>query len=280
MTLKRVLPIILISALALALPPAAGAAQPQRILSGKLIIEGSGDSQELLRAIARRFEDLHPGTDIDIPDGIGNRGGIESALGNKVQLARVSRPLNEGEKSRGLTYRAFAKSPVVFATHPRVRLTGLSAEHIAGIYSGKFVNWKQLGGAASRIYPVGRESTDPGRTAINEHLPGFGDIRNPVNKTYYTASGIVETIARHEGAIGHASMAMVKKTGLKVLKVDGVYPLTMNIRNGTYKMVITFAIVYRGNISPLALAFVDFLYSREAQKIIIQYGCMPAGKGG
>jgi phosphate transport system substrate-binding protein len=280
MILRKVLQIITISALALSLPPAAGAAQPQRILSGKLIVEGSGDSQKILRAIARRFEALHPGTDIEIPDGIGNRGGIKSVLGNKVQLARVSRPLNDAEKPHGLNYRVFAKSPVVFATHPGGRLTDLSAEQIAGIYSGKFVNWKQLGGAASRIYPVGRESTDSGRTAINEHLPGFGDITSPVNKTYYTASGIVEDIARHEGAIGYATMAMVKKTGLKVLRVDGVYPLTMNVRNGTYKMVIPFAMVYRGKISNLALAFLDFLYSRDAQKIIVQYGCVPVDKGG
>jgi phosphate transport system substrate-binding protein len=260
---RKVLPII-IAALILSLPSVAGAAQPQRALSGKLIVEGSGDSQELLRSIARRFVALHPGTDIEIPDGIGSRGGIESVLGNKVQLARASRPLNEREHSKGLFYRIFAKSPVAFATNPESRLNSLSAEQIVGIYSGKFVNWKQLGGAASKIYPLGRESTDPGRTV----------------KTYYTASGIVEDIARHEGTIGYASMAMVKKTGLKVLKVDDVYPLTMNVRNGTYKMVIPLAIVYRGNINPLAQAFVDFLYSREAQKIIIHYGCMPASKGG
>jgi phosphate transport system substrate-binding protein len=276
---RKVLPII-IAALILSLPSVAGAAQPQRALSGKLIVEGSGDSQELLRSIARRFVALHPGTDIEIPDGIGSRGGIESVLGNKVQLARASRPLNEREHSKGLFYRIFAKSPVAFATNPESRLNSLSAEQIVGIYSGKFVNWKQLGGAASKIYPLGRESTDPGRTVVTEHIPGLGNIKNPTSKTYYTASGIVEDIARHEGTIGYASMAMVKKTGLKVLKVDDVYPLTMNVRNGTYKMVIPLAIVYRGNINPLAQAFVDFLYSREAQKIIIHYGCMPASKGG
>jgi phosphate transport system substrate-binding protein len=277
---RRALQIIAVAALAFALPLTAGAAQPQRILSGRLIIEGSGDSQELLRAIARRFESLHPGTIIEVPDGIGNRGGIESVLGNRVELARISRRLNDDEKARGLTYRVFAISPVVFATHPGVRLSGLSAEQIAGIYSGKFVNWKQLGGTGSRIYPVGRECTDPGRMAVNEHLRGFGETTNPVSKTYYTASGMVEDIARHEGTIGYASMAMVKKTDLKVLKIDGVYPLTTNVRNETYKMVIPFAIVYRGDIGPLALAFVDFLYSRDAQKIITQYGCVPVGKGG
>ncbi len=280
MIFRKALLMIALTSMAFALPTETGDAQSRRSLSGRLIIEGSGDSQELLRAIARRFESLHPGTIIEIPDDIGNRGGIESVLGNRVELARISRRLNDDENARGLTYRVFAISPVVFATHPGVRLTGLSAEQIVGIYSGKFVNWKQLGGTGSRIYPLGRESTDPGRMAVNKHLQGFGEITTPVSKTYYTASGIVEDMARHEGTIGYASMAMVKKTELKVLAVDGVYPQTTNVRNETYTIAIPFAMVYRGDMSPLALAFVDFLYSRDAQKIITQYGCTPVDKGG
>ena len=33
-------------------------------LSGELVIEGTGDSQELLRALGRRFEALYPNTNI------------------------------------------------------------------------------------------------------------------------------------------------------------------------------------------------------------------------
>lgn len=273
MTRNIFLTIVLV--LTIAMAPGLALGQPQQMLSGKLVVEGTGDSQELMRALARRFESLHPGTTIEIPNGIGSRGGIIAVLDGRAKLARVSRPLNQNEQRPGVRYAVFAKSPVVLAIHPDVRLSEITSEQIVGIYSGKYMNWKQLGGTATKIHPLGRESTDPGRMAIGKYVSGFEDIEEPANKTYYTTSALVEAIERHPGTIGYAPMAMVKKTGLKVLKVDGVYPLVMNLRNGTYKMTIPLGTVYTEDADNLARAFADFLYSKDAQKIIIQFGCMP-----
>jgi phosphate transport system substrate-binding protein len=273
---RQITLIALIVALAIAQAHAPAWAQQRQRLSGKLVIEGTGDSQELLRALARRFESLHPGTKVDIPRGVGSRVGIISVLEGRAEVARVSRPLNENERRPGITYEMFAQAPVVFAVDSGVRLSELSSEQIVGIYSGKYVNWKQLGGAASRIHPAGRESTDPSRMTVNRHISGFADISEPVSKTFYTTSALVEAMARHKGTVGYAPLAMVKNTDLRVLKVDGVYPLVMNVRDGKYKMVIPLGIVYGKEPGPLALEFIRFLHGKEARKIIIQFGCMPA----
>jgi phosphate transport system substrate-binding protein len=112
--------------------------------------------------------------------------------------------------------------------------------------------------------------------AVTRYIPALDNIAEPVNKTYYSTSALVEAIVRHPGTIGYAPMAMVKKTDLRVLKVDSVYPLVMNVRNGKYRMAIPLGIVHGKEPGPLALAFAEFLHGKEAERIIIQFGCMPA----
>jgi len=270
--------VILATVAAFAFTPARAAAQPGQTLSGKLVIEGTGDSQDLLRALAARFEAQYPGVDIEVPPGIGSRGGIIAILENRIEMARVSRPLNPNEKRPRLIYEVFAQCPVVFAINPSVRLNELRSDQLTGIYSGKYVNWKQLGGTASRIYPVGRESTDPSRVVLDRNLPEFQGISSPADKTYYSTSVLVDAVERHPGAIGYAPMAMVRKRNVKVLKVDGVYPLVSNVRSGRYRMVVPLGIVHSDKLSPLARAFSEFLLGKVAENMIIQYGCVPEGR--
>ena len=258
--------------------PAGASAQPGQTLSGSLVIEGTGDSQDLLRALAARFMAEYPGVDIEVPTGIGSRGGIIAVLENRIEMARVSRPLNPNEKRPRLIYEVFAQCPVVFAINPSVHLDELRSEELTGIYSGKYLDWKQLGGTASRIYPVGRESTDPSRMVLERNLPEFRSASNHVDKTYYSTSALVDAVERHPGAIGYAPASMVSKRNLKVIKVDGVYPLVSNVRSGRYRMVVPLGIVHRDKLSQVARAFSEFLLGKVAENTIIQYGCVPEGR--
>ncbi len=265
--------------LSLSAPPALAGRQ-QVILSGTLVIEGAGDSRDLLRAIARRFKQIHPNVSVEVPGDTGTHSGIRAVGESTIEMARVARPPKDNEKRYGLTYRAFAESPVVFAVPPDVRRIGdLSTEQVIKIYSGDITNWKYLGGMSRKIYPVGREVNECSRAVLDEKLPGFKDIKAPASKTFYTTSEAIEAISRHKSTIGYAPMAAVRKTGLKILKLDGVFPSARNVKNGTYKMTVPLGVVYKGKLRPPARAFVDFLYSREARRIIRDYGCIPVGGG-
>jgi ABC-type phosphate transport system substrate-binding protein len=130
MRMKNILYILAALALGLSvsvLPAQAG--RQQVILSGTLVIEGTGDSRDLLRAIARRFEQIHPNVFVEVPGDTGTHSGIRKVGESKIEMARVARPPKNNEKRYGLTYRAFAESPVVFAIPPNVRRIGdLSTE--------------------------------------------------------------------------------------------------------------------------------------------------------
>jgi phosphate transport system substrate-binding protein len=248
-------------------------------LSGELVIEGTGDSQALLRALAKRFEEIHPDTIVVVPESIGSGGGIRALIGNEVEMARVARPLTKEERKLGLASRAFALSPVVFAVHPSVEgIDNVSTSDVFGIYSGKTTRWEQLGGKPPfRIYPVGREDGDSSRTFLSIYIRGFETVKD-VSKTVYSTPEAVDVLLRHKNTIGYVPMAMVKKSGLKILKLDDVYPSVENVKNGSYKVTAPLGFVYKRKLGPLARVFVDFLYGKEARKIIREYGCVPVNR--
>jgi phosphate transport system substrate-binding protein len=68
---------------------------------------------------------------------------------------------------------------------------------------------------------------------------------------------------------------MVKRTSLVVIKIDNVYPSVENVKNGSYKLVCPFGIVWKGELKGLSRAFVDFILSPEGQKIIAENGAVP-----
>ena len=51
--------------------------------------------------------------------------------------------------------------------------------------------------------------------------------------------------------------------------------ISENIEKGRYGLTIPYGIVHKGEITGLAKRFLDFLYSEEAQRIIIANGAFP-----
>lgn len=255
-------------------------AKADKVLRGfagqRIVVSGTGDSQALLGEAAAALEEKLGGGKIDIPESIGSGGGVRAAAAGEIDLGRVARQLTESEEKLGLTYKPFAKCPVVFVVHPSVtQLDNLSSNEIIGIYSGKITDWSQLGSETGKIYAVGREPGDSCLIILNKLLPGFKNITNPTAKIIYNTPEAVRTIMKHRRTIGYLPMSMVVGTELRIMKVDGIYPSAENVSNGTYQFVVPFAFVYREELSGFAKRFVDFLDSDEGKRIIRAYGVVP-----
>ena len=62
---------------------------------------------------------------------------------------------------------------------------------------------------------------------------------------------------------------MVADENVKMLAVDGIYPDTENIRNGSYPLTVNFYAVYRrDNQNANVPRLVDWLLSEEGQTMI------------
>ena len=53
---------------------------PLAMAQNRIVIDGTGDSQQLLRILAKAFEQANPGTEVVVPDSVGSSGGVRSLL--------------------------------------------------------------------------------------------------------------------------------------------------------------------------------------------------------
>ena len=228
----------------------------------KIVVSGTGDSQELLLAIANAMMAKVSGVQIEVPESIGSTAGIKAVIAGKADIARVARPLKEHEKELGLIQQVFANTPVVFATHPDVNgIDNITTEQILGIYSGKITDWSQLGAKPGKIYPLTREQGDSALRVLNEMLPGFADVNNPNAKVMYLTPETVAALQGHKQTISFVPLSAVVNTNLKILKVNGIEPSIEKVLSGEYKYLIPLGVVYKGQPQGFTKEFIKFLYS-------------------
>jgi phosphate transport system substrate-binding protein len=257
-------------------------ARSDYIISGydnqKIVVSGTGDSQKLLKKMAHALSQKHRNSIIQIPDSIGSTGGIREVAAGRIELARSARPLHANEIKKGLSSKIFAYSPIVFAVNPSVSgIDNLDTSEILDIYSGKIVNWLEVGSVDHRIYAITRESGDSSLKILQQNLEGFKDISTESSKTIYSTPDTAAAIKKHPFTIGYVPLSEIMDSDLRVLKIDGVFPTVENVRNGSYKLLTQLSIVYKTEPSGLARSFLDFLFSEEGKEIILNFGAIPAG---
>ena len=78
---------------------------------------------------------------------------------------------------------------------------------------------------------------------------------------------VLTTVAGNEYAIGYVSTGSLNDT-VKALNIGGVAPTSENIENGSYEIARPFNIATKGETSPLAQDFIDFIMSKEGQEVV------------
>lgn len=243
----------------------------------KIIVSGTGDSTELMRALADAFMQKHKGKyTVEVPDAIGSTAGVKALAKGKTDIARIARPLKKQEKKLGINYEIFAHTPVTFVVNPSVKgIDNITTEQIVAIYSGKITDWKDVGATPGKIYPLTREPGDSALKVLSKTFPEFTNISNPVAKVMFLTPEAVATTLKYKNTICFIPYSSVVGTDLKVLKVNGIEPSAEKVNAGQYKHVIPLGVAYKGQPRGLVKKFIDFLYTEEARKIIKKIGAVP-----
>jgi phosphate transport system substrate-binding protein len=246
----------------------AGAAEMVRI-------PGSGGPQNLLREAATAFMKKNPGVTVEVPDSSGTGGGIKGAGEGTSELGRVARRPNDKEKVYNLEYLVFAKSPVVFGTHPGLKVQNLTAAQTRDIFTGKVTNWKEVGGPDQKIRVIGRTGSEANFDALKKALPEWsGIVITDKSKTANTDQEMSQYVAENEGAIGFNPLEEFKAKGLNLLSLNGVKPTSAD-----FPVMNDFGLVWKAEkMTGGVKAFVDFLFSAEGAAIIKANGAFPVAR--
>lgn len=197
-----------------------------------------------------------------------------------MRLARVVARLDKKIDPK-LTYRVFATDAVVFGVGANVAVNNLTLAQLAEIFSGKITDWRDVGGRSGPVRVVIRDPGDAILKSIQLHFKEFQNIRfTPESKVAYHDAEMVDLLKKYKNSIGMLTGSGIHaESSLKALALDGIAPSAANLKNGSYRATMAYALVSKpGSLPELAQNFVDFVFSNEARAIIEQNGLVAEPK--
>ncbi len=240
-------------------------------LTGQLTLTGSSTVAPLIGEIAKRFEQTHPGTRVDVQTG-GSSRGIADARRGTADIGMVSRALNADEID--LTAYPIALDGVAIILHRDNPLAVLTEEQIVAIYTGRVTNWREIGGSDAPITVVNKAE---GRSTLELFLSHFKLRNEDIKPSIIIGDNQqgIRTVAADPNAIGYVSIGTAayeasRGTAIKALSMNGIEATLENVRNGSFPLSRPLHLVTLGaadQASALARAFIDYAASAEVSDL-------------
>jgi phosphate transport system substrate-binding protein len=243
-----------------------------------LKIIGSTTLLPIAQKSAEKYMDAHEKVDIQVSGG-GSSVGIQSVAKKTADIGMSSRDLKSSEKSKypNLKEHCIAKDAIVMIVHPSNPITSLTKEQIKMIYNGTYSNWKQLGGKDYPIVVIGRDSASGTREFFYDHVMNKTDFI----KTLYEKNSngaIKQTVMNNPNAIGYVGLGYIDST-VKVIKIKmdnlTITPTLETVKSGEYPISRNLNFITDGVPTGLAKEFIDYIKSKDGQKIVEAEGFVP-----
>jgi len=197
-------------------------------------------------------------------------------------------------KNRGadLIIAPIAKEGFVFITHPDNPINSLTQNQLRNIYSGKIVNWKEVGGNDEEIIAFTRNWDSGSETAMKDFMDGIPVMIGEDPNRVLGSMGSMLTAVNFTGsaAIGYNIYSwtmmeyMIKEEFIKFILVDGIMPSNETLADNSYPLLVyTYSYYNKGNSKGKALT--DWLLTLTGQRIVASagyvgiYGELPVNHG-
>ena len=240
-------------------------------LSGKLVITGASTLAPLITEIGKRFESLYPKVRVDVQTGGSSRGVADTRQG-LADIGMVSRAMKDNEKD--LYAFPVARDGVGIILHKDNPVQALTDEQVVAIYTGKIINWKDVGGKDAPITVVNKAE---GRSTLEVFLH-YLRLKNTDVKAQVVIGDNeqgVKTVAGNRNAVGYVSIGTAEYdesqgVPIKLLPTGGVVASTKTVQNSTFPISRPLHIVTRTPPVGLAKTFIDYAQSKAVHDIITQ----------
>ncbi len=248
-----------------------------QLLSGKstdtqnarLVLTGSSTIAPLAAEIGKRFESLHDNVRVDVQTG-GSSRGVSDARAGLADIGMASRALKDDEKD--LFSFTIALDGIGIILNKVNPVQALDKQQITAIYTGKIVNWKDLGGIDAPITVVNKAE---GRSTLELFLHYFG-LKNTEIKPQVVIGDNqqgIKTVLGNPNAIGYVSVGSAEYeagqgAAIKLLPLASIAASVENVRNRSFPLSRPLNLVTRTEPAGLAKAFVEFASSPQVNDLI------------
>lgn len=243
--------------------------------SGAIVsVDGSTSMEKVIGSLGEAFENDHG--DISFTyNPTGSGAGIQAVLDGRCDIGLSSRSLTEAEAAQGLQTTALAYDGIAVILHPDNPIEDLSLDTLAHLYTGQIADWKDIGGQAGAVVPIGREAGSGTREGFEAATGTAG--RCQYRQELTSTGDIITAVSSNPNALGYASLASLRD-GVKAIRINGIMPTEAAIKSGAYAIYRPFLLVTQRDrpLSPGALRFFCYATSMQGAAIITQAGAVAA----
>jgi len=260
--------------------------------SGKnsIQIKGSDTMVNLGQAWAEKYMENNPGDFVAVTGG-GSGTGLSSLISGTCDIAMSSRNIKEKEialaKQKGINPFEIkvALDGLAVVVNPNNPVSKLTIDQLAQIFNGKITNWKEVGGADSKIVLLSREVNSGTHVYFKEHVLRKGDPNSkeefsPNALMLPSSQAIADEVAGNPAAIGYYGMGYIspKQKPISVAKDEKseyIAPTIENVLNNKYPISRPLFLYTNGEPQGLVKKFVDYALSQEGQEIVLKTDFVP-----
>jgi len=252
--------------------------------------KGSDTIVNLALAWAERYQGDHSNIRISVTGG-GSGTGIASLINGTVDIANASRQIKQEEieqaQSNGIDpmEHIIARDAIAVIVNPENPINQLTLKQISDIYSGKIVNWKEIGGDDRPIVRLSRETNSGTHVYFLETVLR---LSSKEDKTLFSmdtlllpsSEGIIAEVRQNPNAIGYDGLGYVPHD-LKMIAIaeeeGGAYvlPSIPTVNDKTYPIARDLYMYTNGLPEGLLKEYLDWILSAEAQQIVAELGFVP-----
>ena len=250
--------------------------------------KGSDTLVNLALAWAENYMQAHPELRISVTGG-GSGTGIAALMNGTADIANASREMKSEEiaaaRANGIDPIEFvvARDAIAVVVNPSNPVGKLSLQQISAIYTGKIVNWSQLGGENRPIVLLSRESNSGTYAYFLEHVIRLGKksdlLFTPDTLLMPSSEGISTEIRQNPNAIGYDGLGYVTadQKVIAVSREEGgpyVLPSVDSVNAGTYPISRPLYMYTAGQPGGQVKTYLDWILD-GGQSFVSQLGFVP-----
>jgi phosphate transport system substrate-binding protein len=258
--------------------------------ANSLQIKGSDTMVNLGQAWAEAFMKQNPGSSIAVTGG-GSGTGITALINNTCDIAEVSREMKQSEielvASKGAAPQKIivALDGLAVVVSPTNKISELTIDQLADVFTGKIKNWKELGGRDAKIVLLSREVNSGTHVYFKEHVLRHGKADGKEEFAaeallLSSSQAIADEVSQNQDAIGYYGMGYItaKEKALMVAKdINSPYeaPTMENVISGAYPISRPLLMYTKGEPQGLAKTFIDYVLSPAGQQVVKKLDFVP-----
>ena len=253
-------------------------------------IKGSDTMVNLGQAWAEKYMEIYPDEFIAVTGG-GSGTGFSSLISGICDIAMGSRNIKDKEialaKQRGVYPFEIkvALDGLAIVVNPKNPVSNLTIDQLAGIFTGRIINWREVGGEDKKIVILSREVNSGTHVYFKEHVlrkndPNSQEEFAPSALMLPSSQAIADEVAGNPAAIGYYGMGYIsdKHKAIQVAKdkdSEFITPTIENVVSGKYPISRPLFFYTNGQPQGLVKKFVDFALSKEGQEIVVKTDFVP-----